>query len=310
MYIKFLDSKTPIECSVKRIASNIVELIFADKIIVNQSGFRAYKDENCEYDIGGNYYEGFTTMYRNDETIVDKNGYQLSNDGSVYETPYLKVTFNTSSGGSLDGTLTQEVYKYEELKIPTPIADTDYEFIGWSPEIPSKGTIGGNKTFTATFKYVPTLEDVKNSKLEEIKNSYNNAMLYGNSVTLLDGTVLGISITQDFINTTNTAYLSAITLYGSENVLIPFEIENVCYSLSPLDVILIYIAEQKATVYNKSLKNELITTIERKETKEDVETISYNVSYLDDESLIAFETSILNGENTIKEIMDKYGIVM
>lgn len=166
MYIKFLDSKTPIKCAVKHISANIVELIFADEIIVNQSGFNAYSDENCEYNIGGNSYVGFTTMYRNDETTVAKNGYQLSNDGSVYVKPYAKINFNASVGGLLNGITSQEVYKYEELNIPEPIADADYEFSNWSPEIPSGGDVDGNKTFTAIFVSTlpepepePTLEE-------------------------------------------------------------------------------------------------------------------------------------------------------
>ena len=166
MYIKFLDSKTPIECAVKKIAPNIVELKFADEIILDTSGFKAYKDKECEYDIGGNSYIEFTTVYRNDETNVAKNGYQLSNDGSVYSKPYATVNFNASVGGSLDGAVMQEVYKYEELIIPEPIADTDYEFSNWSPEIPSSGDVDGNKTFTAIFVSTlpepepePTLEE-------------------------------------------------------------------------------------------------------------------------------------------------------
>ena len=151
MYIKFLDSKTPIKCAVKRISENVVELRFDDEIIVNQSGFRAYKDKECEYDIGGNTYESYTTIYRNDETTIARKGYQLSNDGSVWEKPFSKVTFTASVGGSLNGITSQEVYKYEELNIPEPIADADYEFSNWSPEIPSSGDVDGNKTFTAIF---------------------------------------------------------------------------------------------------------------------------------------------------------------
>lgn len=166
MYIKFLDSITPIKCAVKRISENVVELRFDNKIIVNQSGFRAYKDKECEYDIGGNTYESYTTMYRNDETTIARNGYQLSNDGSYYVKPYAKVNFNASVGGSLDGAVMQEVYKYEELIIPEPIADADYEFSNWSPEIPNSGDVDGNPTFTAIFVSTlpepepePTLEE-------------------------------------------------------------------------------------------------------------------------------------------------------
>ena len=151
MYIKFLDAITPIKCAVKQIAPNIVELKFADEIIVDTSGFNAYLDKECEYDIGGNSYVGFTTMYRNDETTVARNGYQLSNDGSVYTPPIPVVTFNTNGGGTLDGITEQQLTKYEQLKVPTPIANEDYEFSYWSPSIPESGKIESNKTFTAIF---------------------------------------------------------------------------------------------------------------------------------------------------------------
>ena len=117
MYIKFLDAITPTECAGKQIAPNIVELKFADEIIVDTSGFNAYLDKECEYDIGGNSYVGFTTMYRNDETTVARNGYQLSNDGSVYTPPIPVVTFNTNGGGTLDGITEQQLTKYEQLKV-------------------------------------------------------------------------------------------------------------------------------------------------------------------------------------------------
>lgn len=166
MYIKFLDAKSAIKCAVKQIAPNIVELKFADEIIVDTSGFNAYLDKECEYDIGGNSYIGFTTVYRNDETTVAMNGYQLSNDGSVYTPPIPVITFTTNGGGTLDGITEQQLTKYEQLKVPTPIADTDYEFSNWSPEIPSSGDIDANKTFTAIFVSTlpepepePTLEE-------------------------------------------------------------------------------------------------------------------------------------------------------
>ena len=75
----------------------------------------------------------------------------FSNDGSVYVEPLKVVTFNAGFGGTLDGTTRQEVYNYEDLIIPTPIADTDYEFTAWNPEIPLSGEIDGNKNFTAVF---------------------------------------------------------------------------------------------------------------------------------------------------------------
>ena len=54
---------------------------------------------------------------------VSKNGYQLSNDGSVYTPPIPVITFTTNGGGTLDGITEQQLTKYEQLKVPTPIAN-------------------------------------------------------------------------------------------------------------------------------------------------------------------------------------------
>ena len=167
MYIKFLNSNSPIECSVVP-NGNIVTLKFKNKVVVNTNGFRCYLDKDCKYDISGNSYVGFTTIYRDDEETAKYNGYQLSNDGSVYVKPLPKVSFYTSGGGTLAGETVQEVYTYEELVIPTPVASENYEFTGWSPEIPESGKIDGSKSFTAIFastlpvpepEITPTLEE-------------------------------------------------------------------------------------------------------------------------------------------------------
>ena len=106
-------------------------------------------------------YKEYTTIYRELDGEI-----QFSNDGSIWVKPLPKVTFYTNGGGTLEGATTQEVYTYEELVIPTPIASEDYEFTGWSPEIPESGEIVGNKSYTAVFVSTlpppepePTLED-------------------------------------------------------------------------------------------------------------------------------------------------------
>lgn len=167
MYIKFLNSNSPIECSVVP-NGNIVTLKFKNKVVVNTSGFRCYLDKACEYDISGDSYVGFTTIYRDDEETAKYNGYQLSNDGSVYIEPIPKVSFYTNGGGTLEGETIQEVKNYEDLAVPTPVANENYEFTQWSPEIPESGEIDGNKSFTAIFtstlpvpepEITPTLEE-------------------------------------------------------------------------------------------------------------------------------------------------------
>lgn len=85
-YLKFLDSSKLIPCAVIP-EGHIVTLKFPNNIIVDTSGFRLYLDEQGEYDIGGEEYSGFRTVYRDDDETAKYNGYQLSNDGSVYVKP-------------------------------------------------------------------------------------------------------------------------------------------------------------------------------------------------------------------------------
>ncbi len=86
MYVKFRDSQALIECTVVP-NGNIVTMKFPGSVVVDTSGFSLYLDAEGEYDIGGNDYLGFTTIYRNDEETEKYNGYQLSNDGSAWVKP-------------------------------------------------------------------------------------------------------------------------------------------------------------------------------------------------------------------------------
>ena len=125
-------------------------------------------------------YKDYTTVYRELDGEI-----QFSNDGSVWVKPLPKVNFYTNGGGTLEGEVLQEVYTYEELVIPTPIANEDYEFTGWNPIIPESGEIDGNKSYTAVFVSTlpppepePTLED----EVHALKDSVaaleeNNIML-------------------------------------------------------------------------------------------------------------------------------------
>lgn len=85
-YLKFLNSSEVYKCKVIP-QNNIVTLKFDSEMEVSTAGFNLYNDETCETDIGVGFYHAFTTIYRNDETTAEYNGYQLSKDGSVYVEP-------------------------------------------------------------------------------------------------------------------------------------------------------------------------------------------------------------------------------
>lgn len=112
-------------------------------------------------------YSDFKTVYKE-----IKGGIQFSNNGSVY---IPKVVFNTSDGGALAGETLQEAKDYSELVIPTPIADNDFEFAYWNPEIPLSGDIDGNKSFTAIF--TSTLPEQEVTPIEDRVSALESALI-------------------------------------------------------------------------------------------------------------------------------------
>ena len=85
-YIRFLGEKTPHKATVIP-TNNIVTVKFGTDVIENKNGFDLFLDKECTIDFGGTFYQKFTTIYRNDSVTKKYNGYQLSNDGSVYVEP-------------------------------------------------------------------------------------------------------------------------------------------------------------------------------------------------------------------------------
>lgn len=142
--------------SFSNVSNNIVQLI--GKFPIKKTGFylsREGKRDNWDY-------SEYKTVYKE----ID-GGVQFSNDNSIYVEAVPVVNFYTNGGGVLDGAISQEVKTYEELIVPTPIADENYEFSCWSPEIPTSGEIETlHKSFTAIFASTlpdpepkPTVED-------------------------------------------------------------------------------------------------------------------------------------------------------
>lgn len=82
-YIRFIGNKVAHKATVIP-NGNIVTIEFEKEIVENTNGFDLFLDDECTIDIGGTDYHGFTTIYRNDDETIKYNGYQLSNDGSVY----------------------------------------------------------------------------------------------------------------------------------------------------------------------------------------------------------------------------------
>ena len=132
-------------------------------------------------------YSGYSTVYRQIE-----GGAQFSNDGSVFVP---QITFSSRAGGALTGETTQKAYNYEDLRIPTPEPKENYVFSGWEPKIPESGEIPDHQTFRALFEYVPTLEEVQETKVAEMNAAMESAIAYGAEVQLSDGTTERFTLT-------------------------------------------------------------------------------------------------------------------
>lgn len=157
--------------------------------------------------------------------------------------------------------------------------------------------------------YEPTIDEVRNTKRMEIENCYLELYTLGTDATLSDNSVIHIpNIDNDMLIAIGTAYNSAVVLLesGSTDTRIPFDISQVCNSYTPLDIIMIYIAIQTLVVYNRSLKNELLSTLDKCNTIESVNDLNYNANSLGESELLSLQKSINDGQNVINEILSKY----
>ena len=173
-YIKFLNEDFARKA--KAVSSgNIITLTFDETVEPNISGFDCYLDENLKAKVGGDKYHKATTLYKK----LNEYSYQLSLDGSKYVEPPITVKFVTNGGGTLNGSIEQTVDNYSELIIPTPVASDNYEFVEWTPVIPTEGVINEYKTFTAVFVYNEPLSSVIERKVVEMNNAQQEIISNG-----------------------------------------------------------------------------------------------------------------------------------
>lgn len=141
-----LDPSIVYEGELTRVNSNVLRVTFTSKVPTKKAlvtGMNIINEHNGKV---MSSMEDYKTIYR---TYEDKNIIELSNDGSVWTQPLMKVRFYASEGCLLDGEEIQEVCNYEDLKVPTVITEAGYEFVGWTPELPTEGVVEKDRTFRA-----------------------------------------------------------------------------------------------------------------------------------------------------------------
>lgn len=196
-YAKFKGSEQVVQIRMKVLSENLVQLYPPLPDADLTAGFEVLTREKGGK-VFGKYLE-YTTFYRKmeDGSII------LSNDGSVYtppDPPVYKVIF-VLENGTLTGDTEQTPENYENLVIPQVEMNENYEFLGWSPEIPKEGAVERNITFYARTQYIPTLEEVKASKKAEISAACEAIIHNGIDVVMPDGTVQHFSLkSNDQIN--------------------------------------------------------------------------------------------------------------
>ena len=132
-FLKFLGTKKMIPCKVIP-EGNVVTLKFNEpQDEPKLSGFDLFLDAKAEINIGGNAYHGFTTLYRNDEVTTVYNGYQLSNDGSVYAEPGIpeviipELSDEEKAELELQNQIVEKESQIQRLKVK--LSSTDYIII-------------------------------------------------------------------------------------------------------------------------------------------------------------------------------------
>lgn len=275
-YIKFKGKRETHQAKVTP-QGNIVTLSFSGNPAVSTSGFEVFLDAACELRIGN--YLSYTTIYRNDEVTETYNGYQLSNDGTVYVAPVQPiptVTFLTEEGGSLEGEVRQSAGDYADLEVPVPVPGENYVFSEWAPEIPESGKIDGNKSYRAVFLYVPTLEEVQENKIEEINAMQQTVIAAGVNVTLTDGTVEHFTLTDH--DQTSLMGLQSQVMAGEQ--MIPWhtsdEAEH-CKFYSNADMALITAAALAYVTWHVTYFRDLRIYIRSLADKEAVAAVAYGM---------------------------------
>lgn len=265
--LKYIGLKTEYDVEFSNLTKNIVQI--KGTLPAKTNGFtlsRAGKDDNWDY-------SGYKTIYRELDGVI-----QFSNDGSVYVKPVPTVRFAVNDAhGTLSGEVTQKVESYEDLIVPTVEAAENYEFAGWSPEIPTEGEITSDKTFTAVMVYVPTLEEVQEAKVEEMNAIQQQIIQLGIDVTLTNGGVENFTLTDH--DQTSIMGLQTLVAQGEESI--PWHTSDQaehCKYYSNADMALITAAAMQFVTFHVTYFRDLRIYIRSMGTKEEVQAVIYGVS--------------------------------
>lgn len=291
-----------------QIGEHQVRLIFTDNVPTKKvllSGFNLVNEYNGVIQTERpNYIYIYRTYEDNAKQI------ELCDDNIAWTKPDITVTFSVSNGGTLDGETVQIAERYEDLMIPTPMANENYNFVKWNPEIPVSGDIENNVTFVAEFEYVKTLDEIRNAKIKEFNEICNMTIEAGQDINLSDGTVMHFDYTQyNQMNMTDGANLALST-----NESVPYyDSNNNCYLFDAIDMVTIYAKCKGYVTYMLTLDHHLEGMIRRMENKDDIEALTFSEASLDkttkDEFDVVMAQAQVVAEKYMANALEKLGQV-
>lgn len=250
-----------------------VEFDLVSKTIVSVKGSLSAKTKGFTLSREGEEdnwdYSAYNTVYREKDGKI-----YFSNDGSQY-TP--EISFGIQTGGILTGEVRQAVKQYGELVIPTAEAEENYEFTGWSPEIPTEGAIEENKTFMAQMQYIPTLQERQEAKVAEMNTIQQNIIGNGVEVQLSTGKKERFTLTVNDqlsllgLSTSVDAGLPQIHWHEANE-------EKHCEYYSPEDMLSINTAAMSFVAYHVTYFRSLRIYIRSLQTKDEIEAVTYGMA--------------------------------
>lgn len=263
--LKYINDSAIYQVEFSKISDNVCQI--KGDIPIKTNGFTLSRmGESDDWS-----YEAYNTVYREIE-----GGVQFSNNGSVYVEPKKKVTFIPGTGGKLTGSTEQEVYEYSELIVPSVEVEENYQFNGWSPEIPELGIVEKDMAFTAEFEYIPTLEEVKLQKIQEMNDRQQEIIQNGIEVQLSDGTTGQFSL--GLYDQLSLGQLRSNAEKGTEKI--PWhedEEGKKCKWYCAVDMLLITSKAEAFLTYHITYFRDLRDYIKSMGDKESVNSVEYGV---------------------------------
>lgn len=263
--LKYINDSAIYQVEFSKISENVCQI--KGDIPIKTNGFTLSRmGESDDWS-----YEAYNTVYREIE-----GGVQFSNNGSVYVEPKKKVTFISGTGGKLTGSTEQEVYEYSELIVPSVEVEENYQFNGWSPEIPESGIVEKDMVFTAELEYIPTLEEVKSQKIQEMNERQQEIIQNGIEVQLSDGTTGQFSL--GLYDQLSLGQLRSNAEKGTEKI--PWhedEEGKKCKWYCAVDMLLITSKAEAFLTYHITYFRDLRDYIKSMGDKESVNSVEYGV---------------------------------